>query len=132
MPQPFSVLVVDDYPDSADASAQMIALYGYEARAAHSCREARDLVAAGFAPDLLLLDVVLNDGDGYALAAELSALLARKPVLVAMTGLPGQEERSRGAGFAHLLFKPADPGELRALLDRYARGAVGGSTGQPQ
>jgi CheY-like chemotaxis protein len=128
MPQPFSVLVVDDYPDSADATAQMITLYGYDARAAHSCREARELVAGGFAPDLLLLDVLLKDGNGYALGAELSGRLARKPVLVAQTGLPGQEPYCREAGFAHLLFKPADPGELRALLDRYARCAGGESS----
>lgn len=128
MQQPFSVLVVDDYPDSAEATAQMIALYGYDARAARSCREARDLVATGFAPRVLLLDVWLQDGDGLSLAQELVAALARPPVLVAVTGMPGQEERCRQAGFDHVLFKPAEPRELKAILDQYARPASGGES----
>lgn len=125
-PRPLRVLVVDDYPDTADATVQLTALYGYDARAACSCREARDLVAAGFAPDVALLDLNMSDGDGLGLAAELCAALARRPVLVAITGLQDQDERCRAAGIDHVLLKPAEPAELRALLDGYARTLDGG------
>lgn len=119
-PNSLSVLVVDDYPDSADATAQLIEVFGYTARAAGSCRAALEAVAAGFAPDVALLDLMLPDGDGYGLAGDLCRALARRPVLVAVSGLTGQEQRCRAAGFDHVLAKPAAPDELRALLDRYA------------
>ena len=119
-PRPFRVLVVDDYPDTADATVQLTELYGYEARAACSCREALAVVAAGFTPDVVLLDLLLSDGDGYALAADLCAALPRRPVLVAITGQHDQDERCRAAGIDHTLLKPADPQRLRVRLDGYA------------
>ncbi len=108
-PKPFFVLVVDDYPDSAEATAQLVGLYGYDAVAAHAYREALDVVAGGFAPDLAILDVRLPDGDGCDLAEELCRALGRRPVLVAVTGLQG---RRRGA---------APPGSTTYLSSRPTR-----------
>ena len=119
-PRPLRVLVVDDYPDTADATVQLAALYGYDARAACSCREARAVVASGFAPDAVLLDLMLSDGDGYALADELCRALPRRPALVLISAKQGQDEPGRAAGIDHVFLKPADPRELRAVLDRYA------------
>jgi CheY-like chemotaxis protein len=119
-PRPRAVLVVDDYPDSAEALAQLLDLMGHDARAACSCAEARAAVAggAGFVPDVVLTDLRLPDGDGFVLAGELCALLPARPLLVALTGLPNQEANCRAAGFDHYLLKPADPGALAALLAR--------------
>jgi CheY-like chemotaxis protein len=120
MPRPLRVLVVDDHPDSAEATAQLLALHGHDTRPAHSCAEAlRE--AAVFAPDLVLLDVCLPDGDGFALAADLCRALPVRPALVAVTGLSGQAERCLSEGFDHHLLKPAAPGELAALVAGYAR-----------
>jgi CheY-like chemotaxis protein len=44
------------------------------------------------------------------------ARLARRPLLVAVTGVHGQAERCRAAGYDHVLLKPADPSTLAALL----------------
>lgn len=124
-PRPLSVLVVDDYPDSAEALAQLLTLLGHDARAACSCAEARAAVTGGaaFVPQVILLDVRLSDGDGFTLAAELCGLLPTRPVLVALTGLPNQEANCRAAGFDHYMLKPADPIALTALLARCARGS---------
>jgi CheY-like chemotaxis protein len=58
--------------------------------------------------------------DGYEVARRMHALPGlRNAVLIAMTGY-GQEEdrmRSRSAGFARHLVKPADPSALRQLLE---------------
>ncbi len=121
-PRPFRVLVVDDYPDTADATVQLTALYGYDARAACSCREALDAVASGFAPDVVLLDLRLSDGDGYALAEDLCRALARRPVLMVITALQGQDDRCRAAGVDHVFLKPADPRRV-AHAPRRVRGS---------
>ena len=119
-PRPFRVLLVDDHPDAAEALAQLLALHGHDARAATTCAEARGAVA-GFAPDAVLMDVRLRDGNGFALAAELGRLLPARPVLIALTGLQDQEEKCRAAGFDHYVLKPADPVALAALIATCAK-----------
>jgi len=44
---------------------------------------------------------------------------------VAITGMPGLEERSREEGFDRHFLKPADPGELVTLLYAQARKLAG-------
>lgn len=117
-PRQLRVLVVDDHPDSAEATAQLLALHGHDARAVLSCAEARAAVAGAdpFAPDVVVLDVRLTDGDGFTLAAELCRVLPARPVLIAHTGVPGLEQRCRAAGFDHCLLKPADPEQLEKIV----------------
>jgi CheY-like chemotaxis protein len=117
------VLVVDDHPDSADITAQLLALHGHDARAVHTCAEARAAIAGAdrFIPDVVVVDVRLPDGDGFALAAELVAALPVRPALIAHTGTPGLAAKCRAAGFDHYLLKPADPIELAEIVARCAR-----------
>lgn len=126
MPNPCSlrVLVVDDHPDSADVTAQLLALHGHDTRAVHSCAEARAAVAGAdpFAPDVVIFDVRLPDGDGFALAAELAAALPVRPAFVAHTGLSGLEAKCRANGVDRYLLKPADPAELADVVARCAKG----------
>ncbi len=109
--RPLSVLVVDDHPDTAEATALLLTLAGHTARVAHSCAEA--LQAAEWGPaDVVVLDLALPDGDGYTLAGKLLALPGRPPAIVVVTGRQNLEERSRLAGFHRHLLKPVDPREL--------------------
>jgi CheY-like chemotaxis protein len=122
-PRPLFLLIVDDHPDTAEATAQLLALHGHDTRAAHSCAEARRAVSGDppFVPDVVLLDLALPDGDGLALATELCALLPIRPVLIALTGRTGLEERCRAAGFNFYLLKPADPAALAQLIAQTPR-----------
>ena len=122
-PRQLRVLVIDDHPDSADATAQLLAIYGHDARAAYTCADARLVVSgdAPFVPDVVITDMLLPDGDGLSLAAELCGLLAARPVLVAHTGKPGLDAQCRAAGFDHYLLKPADPAALAAILAACAK-----------
>jgi CheY-like chemotaxis protein len=114
-PPPLSILLVDDHPDGGESSAELLRLLGYEVRLARTGAEALRVVGS-FAPDVAILDIGLPDGDGYQLAERLVAALARRPVLVALTGFGGFEARSRAAGFEHHFLKPVDPAALTALL----------------
>jgi CheY-like chemotaxis protein len=76
--------------------------------------------------DLVLMDLQLPDGDGYALARDLRARGAadRHVPIVAMTGSsePGERERCLAAGMDEYLPKPVDLG----LLCRVVEGLTGG------
>lgn len=117
-PQQLRVLVVDDHPDSAEATAQLLSLYGYDTRAVRSCAEARAVIGAPvpFTPDVVVLDVRLPDGNGFTLAEELCRALPARPRLIAYTGLSGLGAKCRAAGFEHYVLKPADPAALANLV----------------
>jgi CheY-like chemotaxis protein len=112
------VLVVDDNRDAADSLGLLLRLLGVEVHVAHDGPSALQAVPL-FQPSLIFLDLGMPGMDGY----EVARRLRRQPglddiVLVALTGW-GQEEdrrRSRAAGFDHHLIKPAEIGELKALL----------------
>jgi CheY-like chemotaxis protein len=112
------ILIVDDSVDGAETLAELLQLWGYEARAVFD-GEAGIMEAARFRPDVALLDIGLPGMDGYELARRLGGdREAGGPLLVALTGF-GQEEdrrRSHEAGFALHLTKPVDLNELQRLL----------------
>ena len=120
------ILLVEDHPDGAESCALWLGMLGHRVHVAGSCAAAV-AVAGSFAPDVAILDIGLPDGDGYQLADKLVAGLARRPLMVALTGYGNGEERARAAGFDHYLLKPAEPAVLAAVL---ARHAPGGSDGQ--
>jgi PAS domain S-box-containing protein len=113
------VLVVDDNRDATDSMAMLLSVWGHDARIARDGHEALG-TAADFQPEVILLDIGLPGMDGYEVARRLRDMPGlRNTVLIAMTGY-GQEDdrvRSREAGFARHLVKPADPVVLRTLLD---------------
>jgi two-component system, OmpR family, response regulator len=60
------VLVVDDEPNIVDLLRMALRFHGFDVATAANGRDAAALVEAG-RPDLLLLDVMLPDGDGFEL-----------------------------------------------------------------
>jgi CheY-like chemotaxis protein len=112
------VLVVDDSQDGANSLAELIELWGYEARSAYDGPSALR-IAREFPANAVLLDIGMPGMSGYDTARALREIAElRGARLVAVTGY-GQEEdrtRARDAGFDHHLTKPVDPTELRNLL----------------
>jgi CheY-like chemotaxis protein len=125
MPHPLRVLVVDDHADAAASTAQLLDLYGYEARVARDGPAAL-ADAASFPPDVVLLEPRMPGMDGYELAARLRGGAARRPLLVAVSwcATAGEHRRSAEAGIDLHLDKPADPEVLVAALRRFERGPV--------
>ena len=96
----------------------MLQMLGNETRTAHDGIEALS-AAAGFRPEVILLDIGMPRLNGYDTARRMrQEPWGRHALLVALTGW-GQEEdrrRSREAGFDHHLVKPVDPAALEQLL----------------
>ncbi len=63
------VLVVDDEPNIVDVLSMALRFHGFEVATADSVRAAVDAVDAD-CPDLLVLDVMLPDGDGFELCRQ--------------------------------------------------------------
>ncbi len=74
------ILVVDDESSITDAVCTALRYEGFETREAGSARDARRLVET-FAPDLIVLDVMLPDTDGFALARDLRADGREVPII---------------------------------------------------
>jgi PAS domain S-box-containing protein len=125
MPPPgaLRVLVVDDNVDAADTLAMALELLGYEAKAAYTAGAGQAL-AAGFAPQVALLDIGLPDMNGYELAGRLRAGPAGESMfLIAATGWGQDADRQRAidAGFDRHLTKPVDFDKLREMLAGHQR-----------
>jgi CheY-like chemotaxis protein len=71
------VLIVEDDPDQLALADLRVSMAGYKVRVAKSVNEFLHSMLDDGAPDLLLLDVVLPDGNGFDLLAK----MRRHPVL---------------------------------------------------
>ena len=117
--RPLTVLVIDDQKDCADSLVDVFRAYEFKARAAYTPTEAV-IAAAECPPDVIVVDIGLSGMDGYRLAKRLRAQIVNRPLLVAVTGYGGLEDRSREEGFNHHFLKPADPIELLRVLAAHA------------
>ncbi len=122
-----TILIVDDEPLGRDTLEALLVREGYDLAFAASGVEALAQVGA-LKPDLILLDVMMPDMDGFEVCRCLRAdpNLAEIPVVM-VTALDDQDSRLRGieAGADDFITKPFDRLELRARvrtitrLDRY-------------
>ncbi|HAP24229.1 MAG TPA: response regulator [Achromobacter sp.] len=109
------VLLVDDNEMGSELLAEFLALSNVETRCAATGAEALALVNT-FAPDAVLLDILLPDMDGYELAKRLRER-ANPPRIYALSGLARHERRDAINGiFTGWIEKPADPDALLAIL----------------
>ncbi|MET0268177.1 MAG: ATP-binding protein [Duganella sp.] len=109
------VLLVDDNLDAAATGAALLEFMGHQVRTAHNGATAL-AAATELLPDVAILDIGLPDMDGYALALQMRALAAGRPLrLVALTGYGQKEdvERAYSAQFDLHLTKPASIEDLQ-------------------
>ena len=109
-------LIVEDDRVSRRAMELLIAALGHETRSAATVAEALEQLA-GWAPDCLVLDLMLPDGLGTAVLQRVRA--AGLPVRVAVaTGAHGPlVDEAEALRPDVLLRKPMDPARLAAWLD---------------
>ncbi|HUQ24990.1 MAG TPA: ATP-binding protein, partial [Burkholderiales bacterium] len=113
------VVVADDNRDAADTLCRILALYGYEVRAAYDGIAAL-AVCDSFRPHAAVLDIGMPQKSGYDVARVLRARRGRELALIALTGWGSEADvqRAREAGFDHHLTKPVDPQALNEVLSR--------------
>ena len=118
-----SILVVDDSRDNAVLMQELLDSHGYEVRVAFSAQDAERQIASR-PPDLVLLDVIMPDKDGFVLCRELKENRETRLIPVVMiTGLTDRENKIRGieAGADEFLNKPIFPEELFARVKSLLR-----------
>lgn len=112
------ILIVDDQPMNIKLLADALRLQGYEVDSAASGREALEKIDDD-APDLVLLDVVMPEMNGYEVCRAIRARHETQILPVIMvTALDPHEERIKGleAGADDFLTKPVNQQELMARV----------------
>ena len=71
-------LIIDDNRSTADALGQMLAVLGFKARLAYGSSPAMSMLASGFTPKFICLDINMPGVDG----TEILAYLRREPHLI--------------------------------------------------
>jgi signal transduction histidine kinase/DNA-binding response OmpR family regulator len=116
-----TILVVDDDKMIAGFLNELLSEAGYEVRLVHNGQDALDQLAAAEQDeiDLMLLDVMLPDVDGYTVCRRLRASPRTKRLLIIMvTGRDKPTEKTLGLdlGADDYIAKPFDPQELLARV----------------
>ncbi|MEQ8764391.1 MAG: sigma-54 dependent transcriptional regulator [Planctomycetota bacterium] len=115
--QPFA-LVVDDDPDTCQALEDLVQQEGFSSESASCLEEARGCVRIRL-PDLVLLDIVLPDGNGLSLMDDLESEVE----VVCVTGRASVDSAVEALrrGVLDYLVKPIDVARLQGMLLRIAR-----------
>ncbi len=120
-----SVLVCDDEPQILRALKVVLREAGFEAIGTETAREALD-AAAVRSPDAAIVDLVLPDGDGVEVCAQLRSWSEMPILVLSAIGEEEQKVRALEAGADDYVTKPFGPRELVARLRAAMRRAPGG------
>jgi len=117
------VLVVDDEPNIVDVISMALRYQGFDVASAGTGAEALGAVTE-FKPDLMVLDVMLPDMEGFDVARRLGAQRARVPILF-LTARDATEDKIRGLtiGGDDYMTKPFSLEELIARIRTILRRA---------
>jgi DNA-binding response OmpR family regulator len=111
------ILVVEDESHIAAGLKLNLELEGYEVQVARTVRETAGYLVNGNSFDLILLDVMLPDGDGFSLCRKLRDAGDYTPVIM-LTARNSADDRVRGlnTGADDYLAKPFELAELLARV----------------
>jgi len=117
------ILIVDDQPINLSILSQVLS-DKYQVRVANSGKRALDVVKTPPLPDLILLDIMMPNMDGYAVLSTLQSDVStqRIPVIfvTAMDSLL-DEEHGLSLGAVDYVIKPIRPAILMARVDAHLR-----------
>jgi CheY-like chemotaxis protein len=112
LPDPKSVLVVEDNTDQRELLSELLALNGYQVSSADNGKEALEQIdKTSIPPALILLDLSMPIMDGRAFLQRFRRRNSKIPVLV-MTG----EDSPAVAGATAVLNKPVEASALFSFI----------------
>lgn len=114
-------LIIDDNRSTADALSQMLAVLGFRARVAYGSSPAMDLLATGFTPLFICLDINMPGVAGTEVLAYLRREPRLKPVpVIIITSDDQPETRTKvmKLGATSMIIKPATIDALEDSLKK--------------
>src|SRR3981189_614024 len=116
------ILVVEDHQDTRDVLTGLLKRWGHDVSPADSLKSGMDRLDNGPPVDVIVSDIALPDGTGYALVSE-ARRTGRRILAIALSGYayPSDVRIANLPGFDHHLSKPCDCHYLRTLLQERAR-----------
>jgi two-component system sensor histidine kinase/response regulator len=118
-----TILVVDDAPDNLHLISHLFKGQ-YKVKLAHNGARAVSICHGDNPPDLVLLDVMMPEMDGFAVAARLREHPGSETIpIIFITALNDQDSRLRGMelGAVDFISKPIDPVMLQARVRNFMR-----------
>ena len=117
MARPSRILVVDDTAQNRRLMEAVLSPLGHDVLSAASGREALDLITAE-PPDLVLLDIVMPEMDGYEVCRTLRADPTTQMLPIIMLTSSGDQDKvgAIDAGADDFIARPFDPHELLARV----------------
>jgi len=126
------ILLIDDDPVFARVTEKQLLDKGYAVTRADSIKDAEECILRAV-PDIVLLDVVLEDGDGPAFCRKLRQCeaTAAVPVLLVTAHKSAEDDQISGleSGADDYLIKPLSPRLLYAKIDTVLRRFAALNTG---
>jgi CheY-like chemotaxis protein len=114
-------LIIDDNRSTADALGQMLAVLGFKARLAYGSNAAMSILATGFTPQFICLDINMPGLNGTEVLAYLRREPHLIPVPVFVITSDDQPETRRKVirlGANAMIIKPATIDALEEALKR--------------
>ncbi len=115
------IVVADDDPDILNIVSMSLEAMGHEVTRARNGREAIEQVRAT-QPDLVLMDLMMPECNGYEATATLKADYETSPIpILALTAkaMRGDEEKGRQAGVDGYITKPFRISQVLEVVDSY-------------
>jgi len=115
------VLIIDDEPDTCHMLTLGLQLFGYQTDYALNGAEGLKKIRAG-APNLLVLDLMLPDTDGFEVTRQLradSATAALPIIILSAIAQPGAEDKCLALGASAFMRKPISIRELGEAVKQH-------------
>lgn len=116
-----TILVVDDQPENIDVIVGLLKSH-YKVKAARSGEGALKIAFSDNPPDLILLDVMMPEMDGYEVCAQLMINASTQDIpVIFVTALGGDDDETKGfeMGAVDFVTKPISPPTLLARVNTH-------------